>query len=167
MYNLERRLRYLHLSTRHCPCNLLPEHTSSKEYGGKLWGLPVTSSMTSSPWKYFFGIIWDGLFISKVKWKQCLIFQNGCHFQVATNFLPDVIPEVEYSSKLAMGISDILSFWSTLYLKYWDISISKFDVLCDLVTSPMTSWIRVYINVIIISWYLCPGSLMVISLLVF
>ena len=81
----------------------------------------------------FFGIIWDGLFISKVKWKQCLIFQNGCHFQVATNFLPDVIPEVEYSSKIAMSISDILSFWSTLYLKYWDISISKFDVLCDLV----------------------------------
>ena len=29
-------------------------------------------------------------------------------------FLPEVIPEVEYTSKIAMGISDILSFWSTL-----------------------------------------------------
>ena len=29
-------------------------------------------------------------------------------------FLPEVIPEVEYTRKLAMSISDILSFWSTL-----------------------------------------------------
>ena len=28
----------------------------------------------------------------------------------------------------------------------------------------MTSWIRVYINVVIISWYLCTGSLMISSL---
>ena len=32
-----------------------------------------------------------------------------------TNFiLPDVIPEVEYTRKIAMSISDILSFWSML-----------------------------------------------------
>ena len=38
MYNLERRLRYLHLMTRHCPCNLLPEPTSPKhEYKEELW----------------------------------------------------------------------------------------------------------------------------------
>ena len=89
MYSLERRLRYLYLLTRHCPCNFLPEPTSTKhEYGGKLWGHPVTSSMTSSPWNILFGIIWDGLFISEVKLQLCLIFQNfqnGCHFQVATN----------------------------------------------------------------------------------
>ena len=55
MYDLERRLRYLHLLMRHCSCNLLPESTSTKhEYQGKLWGHPVTSSMTTSPWKYFF-----------------------------------------------------------------------------------------------------------------
>ena len=55
MYNLERRLRYLHLLTRHCPCNLLPEPTSPKhECRGKLWCHPVTSSMTSSPWKILF-----------------------------------------------------------------------------------------------------------------
>ena len=33
--------------------------------------------------------------------------------------LLDVISEVEYTSKLAMSISTILSFWSTLHLKYW------------------------------------------------
>ena len=37
----------------------------------------------------FFGIIWDDLFISEVKVKLCLIFQNfqnGRHFELATNF---------------------------------------------------------------------------------
>ena len=29
-------------------------------------------------------------------------------------FLPEVVPEVEYTKKIAMSISDILSFWSTL-----------------------------------------------------
>ena len=29
-------------------------------------------------------------------------------------FLLEVIPEVEYTRKIAMSISDILSFWSTL-----------------------------------------------------
>ena len=48
-----------------------------------------------------------------------------------------------------------------------EISISKFDLLCDLMTSSMTSWICIYENVIIISWYWCRGSLMMISLLVF
>ena len=36
-----------------------------------------------------FGITWDDLFISDVKWKLCLIvkiFQNGRHFELATNF---------------------------------------------------------------------------------
>ena len=30
------------------------------------------------------------------------------------HFLPEVIPEVEYTRKIAMSIYDILSFWSTL-----------------------------------------------------
>ena len=37
----------------------------------------------------FYGIIWDDLFISEVKLKLCLIFQNfqnGRHFELATNF---------------------------------------------------------------------------------
>ena len=28
------------------------------------------------------------------------------------NFLPEVTPEVEYATKIAMNISDILIFWS-------------------------------------------------------
>ena len=31
MYSLERKLRYLHLLTRHCHCNLLPGPTSPKD----------------------------------------------------------------------------------------------------------------------------------------
>ena len=118
MCNLERQLWYLHLLTRHWPCNLLPQPTSPKhEYRRKLWGHPVSSSMTSSPWKKLFGIIWDDLFISEVKLKLCLIFQNfqnGRHFELATNFLPEFIMEVEYTRKIVISISDILSLWSTL-----------------------------------------------------
>ena len=61
----------------------------------------------------FSGIIWDDLFISEVKLKLCLIFQifqNGRHFELATNFFTEVIPEVEYTRKIAISISDILSF---------------------------------------------------------
>ena len=56
---------------------------------GRLWGHPVTSSMTSTSWKYLFCIIWDDLFISEVKLKLCLIFQNfqnDHYFELATNF---------------------------------------------------------------------------------
>ena len=58
-----------------------------KEYSVRLWCHPVTSSMTTSPWKYFSHIIWDDLIISDVELKLCLIFwhfQNGHHFEVAT-----------------------------------------------------------------------------------
>ena len=34
-------------------------------------------------------------------------------------FLPEDILEGEYTRKIAMSISDILSFWSTLQFKYW------------------------------------------------
>ena len=37
---------------------------------------------------------------------------------VVINFLAEVIPEVEYTRKVAISISDILSLWSTLWLKY-------------------------------------------------
>ena len=89
MYNLEPRLRYLHLSTRHCPCNLLPEPTSPK--------LNIEGNFEATLWRHrgchhqgkFLGIIWDVFFISEVKLKLCLIFQNfqnGRHFVLATNF---------------------------------------------------------------------------------
>ena len=35
-------------------------------------------------------------------------------FSSRKTFLPEVIPEVEYTRKIAISISDILSFWSTL-----------------------------------------------------
>ena len=89
MYNIERQLWCWHLLTRHCPCNLLPEPTSPKhEYREKLWGHPVTLSMTVITIKNFFGIIWDDLFISKVRLKLCLTFQNfqnSRHFELATH----------------------------------------------------------------------------------
>ena len=72
--------------------------------------------------KTFFGIIWDDLSIFEVKLKLCLIFQNfqnGRHFEPNKLFLPDVIPEVEYTRKIAMSIFDILSVWSMLLLQYW------------------------------------------------
>ena len=147
MYNLERRLRYLHLLTRHCPCNLLPGPTSPKhEYRRKLWGHPVTSSVMSSPWKKN----WHNLglfFISEVKLKLCLTFQNfqnGCHFEPAINFFYR-----KWYRKF-----NIPERWSLAFPTFWafdrrsssnidgDISISKFNPLCDLVASSMTSWVR-------------------------
>ena len=61
--------------------------------------------------------MYDDLFKSEVKMKLCLVFrnvQNGRNFQVAKNFFTGSNTEVEYASKIAMSISDILSFWSTL-----------------------------------------------------
>ena len=73
----------------------------------------MTSSMTSSP-DFFFCLIRDDLLMSEVRLKLCLLLkknQNGRHFELARNFfLPKAIPEVENARKIAMGISDILSF---------------------------------------------------------
>ena len=72
--------------------------------------------------KTFSCIIWDDRFISDVKLKLCIIIwrlQNDRYFAVATNFSQEGIPEVKYDSTKAMGICDILSFWSMLLLKYW------------------------------------------------
>ena len=40
-------------------------------------------------------------------------------FRSRQTFLPDVIPEVEYTSKISMRISDMLGIWSVLQLTYW------------------------------------------------
>ena len=114
----------------------------------RLWGSPGTSLMTSSSWKKnFFGIIWNDLFISEVKLKLCSIiydFQNGRHFGLATNFLPEVIPEDECTRKTAISISDILSFWSTLLLKYWRrcINFKIWPTLwpCDVINDVKSAW---------------------------
>ena len=94
MYNLERWLRYLHLLTRHCPYNLL-----------------------SSPWTFF----WHNLRCFLHIWGQIEAVFNISKFSKWPPFwardklfLPEVIPEVEYTRKMAISISDILNFWSTL-----------------------------------------------------
>ena len=54
-----------------------------------IWGHSVTTSITSSPSKYFSCIIWDDIFISVANLKLCVIFwhfQNSRHFEVAMNF---------------------------------------------------------------------------------
>ena len=90
MYNLEGQLWYLHLLTRHCLCNLLPEPTSPKHrYRGNFEGTLWRHRWRHHHGKYFFGIICGDIFISEVKLKLCWIFQNfqnGRHFELATNF---------------------------------------------------------------------------------
>ena len=172
MYNLQRQLRYWHLLTTHCPCNLLPEPTSPKhEYREKLWGHPVTSSMTSSPLKKLLFILWDDLCISEVKLKLCLIFQN---FQNGRHFEPDIFFTGSYTGS---WIDQKDSHEHFRHFELWIdavteilTEINQFQnltyIYCDLVTSSMRSWILIYIIVGIISWYICTRSLMMISLLV-
>ena len=92
----------------------------------------------------FCDIIWDDLFISHLISNLCLIFQhfqNGRHCEVAASLLPEVIPEVEYASKIAMCITYILlaKYQCSSWNIDGDISISKSDLLCALVRSSMTS----------------------------
>ena len=174
MYNLERQLSYWHLLTRHCPCNLLPESTSSKhEYREKLWGHPVTSLMTPSPLKFFFGIIWDDLIIWEVRLKLCLIFNFFLKWPPFWARDKRFLPKFHNGSWIYQNDSHE-HFWHFEYfivavaqILTGDISISKFELCYYLVTSSITAWIYIYIIVVISSWYLCTGSLMMISLLVF
>ena len=59
-------------------------------------------------------------------------------------FLPEVILEVEYTRKIAMSISEILSFWSTLQLKYWRryINFKIWPTLRpgDIIDDVMSAW---------------------------
>ena len=59
-------------------------------------------------------------------------------------FLHEVIPEGEYTRKIAMSISDILSFWSTSYLKYWRryINFKIWPTLWpgDVINDVMSTW---------------------------
>ena len=159
MYNLEKQLWYLHLLTRHCPCNLLQEPNSPKhEYRGKLWGHPMTSSMTSSPWKKLF---WHNLGRSFHIWSQIEAVFNIWEF---SNWPPFWARDKLFHRKLYRKLN-IPKRWPLAFPTFWafdrrcssnidgEISISKFDLLCDLVTSSMKSWICIYTNVVIISWY--------------
>ena len=93
-----------------------------------------------------FGIIWDDLFISEVKLELCLIFQsfqNGHFFELATNFFTrsytgswiDQKHSHEHFRHFELLIDALVQIDG-------DIWLSKFDILCDLVTSSMTSWVR-------------------------
>ena len=46
--------------------------------------------------------------------KYLKIFKMAAILSSRQTFLPEIIPEVEYTRKIAMSISDILSFWSML-----------------------------------------------------
>ena len=104
--------------------------------------------MTSSTWKILFwhnlgrsfhicGQI-EGVFnISKFsKWPPFIARDEL--------FLTEVIPEVEFTRKIAISISGILSFWSTLYLKYWqkyiNFKIWPTSWSCDVINDVMSAW---------------------------
>ena len=173
MYNLERQLRYWHLLTRPCPCNLLPEPTSPKhEYREKLWGHPVTSSMTSSPYKNFF---WHNLGRSFHMWGQIGAvfniskFSKWPPFWARQTFFTGSYTEswiyqkdsYEHFRHFELLIDAVTQILTEIY---------QFQYLTYFVTwrrhQSMSSWKFIYIIVVIISWYICTGSLMMISLLV-
>ena len=83
-----------------------------KEYRGPNWRPPCDVIDDVIIMKNtLFDIIWDDLFIPEVKLKLCLIFQNfqnGRYFELATNFFTG-----SYTRKIAISISNILSFWWT------------------------------------------------------
>ena len=83
-------------------------------------------------------------------------------------FLP-VILEVEYASKIAISISDILSFWSMLLLKYgrrygnfkiWP-TLWPGDIIKDVMNTDLCKYSH---NLMI---HLYPTSLMITSLFIF
>ena len=168
VYNLERRLRYVHLLTRHCPCNKLPEPTSPKhEFRGKRLRqrCDVIDNVITMEKMALFGMcvhIWgqiESVFnISKFsKWLPFLacdkLFYRKWYRKLNIPDMPLAFPTFWAFDRCSSPNID------------GDMSISKFDPLCDLVMSPMTSWIGIDINAVIVSWYLCTGSLM-ISLLI-
>ena len=169
MYNLKKQLWYWHSLTRHCPCNLLLNMNIERNFEATLWRHRWRHHHEKLFWHdmgrsfHIWGPIEAVFDISKFsKWPP--------FWSCDKLFLPKVIPEVEYTRKIAMNISNP-TFWafdrSSNPNIDGDISISKFDLLYDLVTSSMPSWTYIYILVVIISWYLCTGSLMMIPLLVF
>ena len=60
------------------------------------------------------------------------------YFEVATNFC--------YQKWYRLKLNVRARFWAFVWRSRWagdgDIAISKFDLLCDLVTSSMMSWVR-------------------------
>ena len=94
----------------------------------------------------FLGIIWDDLFISEVKLRLCLIFpnlKNGRHFELATKFFTGSYTGSWDVRKIALAFPIFWAFDRRSRSNIdGDMSISNFDLLCHLVTSSMTSWVR-------------------------
>ena len=100
--------------------------------------------------KTFLGIIWHNLERSFHIWGQIEAVFNNSKFSKMDailssrqTFSPEVIPKFEYARKIAISISDILSFWSTLYLEYWRRYINfKIWLLWpgDVINDVMSAW---------------------------
>ena len=109
------------------------------------------------------------LFISDITLLLWLIFwhfQNGCHFQFAAKFVTagsntgSWICQLHSHDKLRHFeylIDALVEIWTEIWqfkvLPYW-----------ELMTSSTTSWIRIYINLVTILWYIwttSPSSMMI------
>ena len=145
-----------------------------------------------------FCIIWGDLFISEVKLKLGLIFQNfqnGCRFELVTNSLSEMIPEVEYTRKIASSISDIIELLinalaeilTKIYqfknlicsVTRWRSANELRPLQCDLVShwlSPRLEWFlknfcsdgiyRLYNISFLWLWEVVAGAVIIVSLAV-
>ena len=115
-----------------------------KEYRGPILGPPCDVIEGVIIMKNTF-LAWFGTILSYLRsnW-SCVwyfkIFKMAAILSSRQAFLPEVIPEVEHTRKMAISISDILRYDRSYS---WNIdgdkSISKVDLLYDLVTQSMTS----------------------------
>ena len=166
-----RQLRNLHLLTRHCPCNLLPEPTFPKHEYRETLGPPCDVIDDVITMKKF---LWHNLGRSFYFWGQIEAVFNISEFSkwplfwvCDKLFYGKIYRKLNIPKRLPLAFP---TFWAFDRRSSSDIdgeiSISKFDLLCNLVMSSMTPWMCIYTNVVKISWYWCWGSLM-ISLLFF
>ena len=125
----------------HCPCAPPPpprEPTFPKyEYRGQFRSdQPMTSLMTSSHDNYIF---WHNL--GRYLKSNFYSFKMAVIFKSRQTFVLETIPENEYARKIAMLF---LIFQAFDRCSSWNIdgdrSISKYYLLCDLMTSSMMSW---------------------------
>ena len=96
-------------------------------------------------WKYFFGIIWDDLFIYEVKMKLRFIFknfQNSRHFKVATHFFTG-----------SNTGSCIYQQDSHEHFRYFELLIDALaEILMDI--SQFTLWPADVIDNVMSAWYI-------------
>ena len=90
----------------------------------------------------FLGIIWDDLSYLRSNW-SCVWYFKIFKMAAILSSRQTFLPEVEYTGKIAMSISDILSFWSTPQLEYWRryINFIIWPILwfCDVINDVMSA----------------------------